>query len=237
MFPIRAKRKLAITPYATYILIAINVLVFVWELSLGTGLSGTFRDIALVPCQVGVDLNTILDSFRTMFLHASWVHLIGNMLFLLVFGPHLEQFMGQAWFVAFYLVAGQAANFAHTLSNLGQCAVPGIGGYVPVVGASGAVFGLLGGFLLLYPATRIQMMALFLRLPVGFVDVRAFVMLVYMFLFDFIDALTSLGADTVTTRGVAVWAHVGGFAAGLLLAFLFTAFVRPLPTLDEGLED
>ena len=168
-----------------------------------------------------------------MFLHGSVVHLAGNMLFLLVFGPHLEQFMGRVWYALFYFVVGYAANAAHILTHLNQCSIPMMGGDVPVVGASGAVFGLLGAFLLLYPSTRIQMLVFFYRMPVGLVDVRAFMMLLLMFAVDLIDSIGSLGAPTVTTSGVAVWAHVGGFLTGAVFAFLFTAFVRPLPSLDE----
>jgi membrane associated rhomboid family serine protease len=237
MFPIRARRKLSITPTVTYVLIAINVLVFVWELTRGAGLGRTFHSIALIPCQAGFNLETLVDATRTIFLHGSWVHLIGNMLFLLVFGPHVEQFMGRKWYVAFFLITGYAANIAHTLTHLGQCAVPLAGGNLPVVGASGAVFGLMGGFLLLFPGTRIQMMIFFYRMPVGMVDVRAFMMLIYMFVIDLIDGLGKLGTPTAGTQGIAVWAHVGGFLVGALFVFFFTAFVKPLPTYDEYAED
>lgn len=233
MFPIRAQRKLHITPVVTYALIALNVLIFLWELSLGSGLGSAFRGLALIPCDAGLNLETLLDSTRTLFLHASWVHVIGNMLFLLVFGPHLEQFMGRLWFAGLYFVVGYAGNFAHWITHANQCTVPMLGGNVPVVGASGAVFGLLGAFMLLFPATRIQMMVFFLRMPVGLQDVPAFMMLLYMFAIDLIDGITSLGANTVTTSGVAVWAHVGGFLMGMAFAFFFTAFVKPLPPLER----
>jgi membrane associated rhomboid family serine protease len=234
MFPVKAQRKLTITPYVTYTLIGINVAFFIWELTLGANLSRTFREIALIPCQVGLNFDTLLNATRTLFLHATWVHLIGNMIFLIVFGPHLEQFFGRAWFAGFYFLAGYAANLAHLATQLNQCAVPFMGGDIPVVGASGAIFGLMGGFLLLFPATRVQMMVFFYRMPVGLVDVRAFLMLIYLFVVDLIDGIGSLGAETATTGGVAVWAHVGGFVAGLVFTFLFTAFIKPLPKYDEG---
>ncbi len=233
MLPIKAQRTLTITPVITYFLIGINVAVFVWELTLGTNLARTFQEIALVPCQVGFNLETLLDSTRTMFLHGSWMHLLGNMVFLIVFGPHLEQFLGRGWFMGFYFVAGYAANALHVLTQANQCALPLLGGNIPMVGASGAIYGLLGGFLLMFPSTRIQMLAFFYRFPIGLLDVRAFMMLVYLFVIDLIDGIGSLGADTVSTGGVAVWAHIGGFLTGLIFAFLFTAFVKPLPRLEE----
>lgn len=234
MLPVRAQRALTITPVITYLLMGINIVVFVWELTLSGNLSRTFQEIALVPCQASFNLETLLDSTRTMFLHGSWIHLLGNMVFLVVFGPHLEQFLGRRWFLGFYFTAGYAANALHVLTHANQCAIPMWGGNLPMIGASGAIYGLLGGFMLLFPSTRIQMVAFFYRFPIGLLDVRAFVMLLYMILVDLIDSIGSLGANTINTGGVAVWAHIGGFLAGLLFSFLFTAFVKPLPRLDDG---
>lgn len=232
MFPIKAQRKLTITPVVTYGLIAVNVLVFFWETAQGPYLATVFRDWALVPCQTGLTLETLLDATRTMFLHSNWIHLVGNMLVLLVFGPHLEQFMGRLPYLGFYFLGGYAASLAHVITTANQCAIPFLGGNIPTVGASGAIFAVLGGFLLLFPATRIQYMAFFYRLPVGFVNLRAFYILLYMVIVDLIDGLGRLGPETVTTGGVAVWAHVGGFVAGLVMAFFYTALVRPLPPLE-----
>jgi membrane associated rhomboid family serine protease len=238
VIPLRTLRKPQNTPYVTYALIALNVLVFGWELTLSTTeLNAQFGALALNPCKVSADpvsVETLLDSFRTMFLHGGWVHLIGNMLFLYIFGPNLEDYLGKARYVFFYLFAGFMAGMAHTLAV--TLANPDV--CVPVIGASGAIYGLMGGFLLLYPAARVRTVAFFMRVPIGTVDVQAFYMLIYFFFMDLINGVANLGVKTAETPGVAVWAHVGGFLAGFLLAFAFTIF-RPLPPVDpfEYLDD
>jgi membrane associated rhomboid family serine protease len=225
MFPIRTLRKTKSTPYVTYILIAINALVFAWELT-QPRLGDQFWALALVPCQASRSLftpETLLDSIRTMFLHGGWVHLLGNMMFLFVFGPNVEDYLGKARYVIFYFACGMAANLLHTAINWNVC--------VPSIGASGAIAGIMGGFLLLYPATRIQTVAFFFRIPVGITNVQAFYMLIYFFAMDLINGLASLGARTAQTSGVAFWAHIGGFIMGLALAFTFMLFRTP-PEVD-----
>ena len=140
MFPIKTLRKTQKIPYVTYTLIVINILVFLWELTLDQGeLYRTFYAMALVPCQMSSNffsVETILDSVRTMFLHGGWVHLIGNMVFLYLFGPHIEEYLGKARFALFYGIAGFAAGFLHAAINWNAC--------VPAIGASGAISGVLG---------------------------------------------------------------------------------------------
>ncbi len=229
MIPLRANRKLTITPYLTYTLVAINALVFIWELTLTPrALYDAYWGLALNPCQVTqqfFSLETLLDSLRTMFMHGGWIHLIGNMLFLVVFGPHLEAFFGRAGFAVFYLTTGFFAGLAHTLFNSTWC--------VPLIGASGAISGVLGAFIVLYPLTRIQSVLLFFRIPVAVRDIKAWYLLGYIFLLDLFAGVAGLAVDTaVTSAGVAVWAHVGGFTTGFLFAFFFTAFIKPLPPLE-----
>jgi membrane associated rhomboid family serine protease len=211
----------------TYLLLGLNVAVFLWQLTLSpVELGRAYYTMALVPCEVTgnfFSINTLLGSLRSMFLHGGWIHLIGNMVFLLIFGPHLEEFLGRAKYLVFYLLAGFAAGMLHTVFNWNVC--------IPSIGASGAIFGLLGGFFLLYPGTRIRSLVLFFRVPVGMVDVQAFYMLFTFFLFDLVNGLLSLGADNAATGGVAIWAHVGGFIAGLVMAFVATLF-KPPPPLD-----
>jgi len=223
MFPLQALKKRKSTAYITYGLIALNVAVFLWELTLmNRGVLGqTFYELALVPCRVRADffsLETVTDSVRTMFLHGGWLHLIGNMVFLRVFGPAVEDYLGKARYLVFYLLMGFAAGFAHTLFNT-NC--------IPTIGASGAISGVMGAFLLLYPATKVRTIAFFFRIPVGTVDVQAFYMLVYFFVLDLVNGIGSLGAANSETGGVAFWAHVGGFVAGLLLAFTAMLFNPP----------
>lgn len=225
MIPLRAKRNLTITPYVTYLLLGINALVFLWELTLTQPeLYNAFWTLAMNPCQVTQNffsLETLLDTLRSMFLHGGWAHLIGNMLFLVLFGPHMEEFFGRVWYLVFYLTVGFFAGFAHALFSSGWC--------VPAIGASGAISGILGAFIILYPITKIQTFTF----PFGFGEIKAFWLLGYMFILDLIAGIGMLSVETaVTSAGVAVWAHVGGFTTGAVFAFFYTAFVKPLPPLE-----
>jgi membrane associated rhomboid family serine protease len=147
--------------------------------------------------------------FTSMFLHGSWMHLIGNMWFLWIFGNNVEDSMGRLRFIVFYLVCGLAAAFAQILA--------GPSSPIPMVGASGAISGVMGAYLLLYPRVRV-----FAILPLGFffttIAVPAWVMLGYWFLIQFVSGLVSFGSDK---GGVAFWAHIGGFVAGVVLVKLF----------------
>lgn len=227
MFPLQALRKTRTTAYITYGIILINVLVFLWELTLVSRgqLGQTFMELALVPCAVRrspLSLDTFADSFRALFLHGGWLHLIGNMVFLRVFGPAVEDYMGKVRFLAFYLAAGVIAGFTHTLFTT-NC--------IPTIGASGAIFGVMGAFLLLYPGTRVRTVTLFFRIPVGISDMQAFYMLLYFFVIDLINGIGALGTASTPTSGVAFWAHVGGFLAGVVMAFGSMLF-RPPPDVD-----
>ncbi|MDX1993125.1 MAG: rhomboid family intramembrane serine protease [bacterium] len=226
MFPLHALRKTRSTPYVTYGLILINVVVFLWEMTLDQReLFQTFTQMALIPCQVRsnfLSADTFVNSLTSMFLHGGIVHLLGNMLFLRAFGPAVEDYLGKGRFLIFYLVAGFMAGFAHTIFN-GSC--------IPTIGASGAIAGVMGGFLLLYPGVKIRNVAFFLRIPVGTVNVQAFYMLLYFFVVDLFNGILSLSAASAETSGVAFWAHVGGFTVGLMMAFISMLF-RPAPEVD-----
>jgi len=203
------------------------VLVFFWELTLTQSeLGQQFFALAVVPCQMTRNFfstETVLDSVRSMFLHGGWVHLIGNMVFLYMFGPNVESYMGKVRYALFYFAAGFAASFLHAAINWNVC--------IPSIGASGAIYGVMGAFVLLYPATRVRTIAFFFRVPIGTVDVQAFYMLFYFFIVDLFNGVTALGVETTQTGGVAVWAHVGGFVMGLLLTFMFMIFREP-PEVD-----
>lgn len=225
MFPLKTLRKPEVTPWVTYGIILVNVLVFFWELT-QPNLGQQFFALAVVPCEMTRNLfspETVLDTVRSMFLHGGWVHLIGNMVFLFMFGPNVEAYMGRVRYLFFYFATGFAASFLHTAINWNVC--------IPSIGASGAIYGVMGAFVLLYPATRVRTVAFFFRVPVGTVDVQAFYMLFYFFVIDLVNGLGTLGAETTQTTGVAFWAHVGGFVMGLLLAFVFMLF-RPPPEVD-----
>jgi membrane associated rhomboid family serine protease len=222
MLPIKALKKTRSTPYVTYGLILANALVFAWELSLGSQLGAIFLSQAYNPCSASFSLDTLWDLTRTMFFHGGWLHIFGNMLFLWVFGPAVEDFLGGWRYLLFYLLVGYMASLTHGLiSNV--CG--------PTVGASGAIFGVMGAFLLLYPAARIRSLVLFFRIPIGVTNVQAFYMLLAFFAIDFFNGLASLGPFTVNTGSVALWAHIGGFLAGLLLTFTLLLF-NPAPDVD-----
>lgn len=208
MFPIRDHNPSGRTPYVTYALIAANIVIF---LSYWPAMSGNDRELiafwadwALVPGEVwsGRDLHTLLTS---MFLHGGWLHLAGNMLFLWIFGDNMEDAFGHVGFLVFYLVCGVAADGLQIVANPWSM--------VPVVGASGAIAGVLGGYLLLYPKARIDIVVII------FVFFKTFAVPAWIVLSVWL-ALQFWGGLTEPAGGgdVAYWAHAGGFVAGLILA-------------------
>jgi len=144
-----------------------------------------------------------------MFLHGGWLHLIGNMWFLWIFGDNIEDRLGHLRYLVFYLVCGLGAGLAHTLFNLSSA--------IPTIGASGAVAGVLGGYLLLYPHARVLTL-----LPWFFaLELPAYVVLALWFVIQLFSGTASLGARDASAGGVAWWAHIGGFLLGLALVKLF----------------
>lgn len=230
MFPLSDDNPHFITPYATYAIIALNVLawIFVQGMGMEPQLSASVCTLGMVPgellqtlaagsrFQIGPNLYCVLTdqphwltAFTHMFLHGGWLHIIGNMWFLWIFGNNVEDSMGHARFVAFYLLCGLAAAAAQVLSD------PASG--VPMVGASGAIGGVMGAYVLLYPRVKVKML-LFLGIFITTFTVPAFWMLGYWFAAQLIGGIGSIGAHA---GGVAFWAHVGGFLAGAVLIYLF----------------
>jgi membrane associated rhomboid family serine protease len=217
MIPIRDDAPRVTTPLVTYFLVALNVVVFLFEWLLDT----RSRDIllyqfGLVPALVeralhgtGVPIAAaIVPMFTSMFLHASWWHIIANMWALLIFGDNVEDHVGHFRYLTLYLVSGIAAAVLHVLFNHGS--------QIPTVGASGAIAGVMGAYFLLFPSARV------LTFVFIFVWLPAWVVLGYWFLAQFLaGAASSIGGSAV--GGVAVWAHVGGFIAGITLIKLFPA--------------
>jgi len=205
MFPIRDHNPSGQAPYVTFALIAINVLVFLWYF---TSLSEwdtqrLFLAWGLVPARLmsGEGLETVVTS---MFLHAGWMHLGGNMLFLWIFGDNLEEEMGHLGFLIFYLACGAAAGLAQAL--------PDPGALTPMVGASGAIAGVMGGYLLLFPKARVDVLFIFI------IFFRIFAIPAWIVLGIWLALQIFSGVATPTDAGgVAYWAHVGGFVAGLVL--------------------
>ena len=171
-----------------------------------------------MACVVDNDRINILTPLLSIFLHGGWGHIIGNSLYLWVFGKNVEASMGAPRFLAFYLVCGLAAAATHIAINATSA--------IPTVGASGAISGVLGGYLLLYPRVRIRMYFP----PIFFFSIPAVFVLLFWFGEQLLAGLPQLSQmDPSVTGGVAVWAHVGGFLAGLVLIRLFAKPVAPRP--------
>lgn len=203
MFPIRDHNPSETTPYVTTGLIFINIVIFLLTAPWGGGMEAMWQDGALYAVAVtnGSHLHGLLTH---MFLHAGIMHLGGNMLFLWIFGDNLEDQMGHFGFALFYLACGLAAAGAQILSG------PNSG--VPMVGASGAIAGVMGGYLLLFPRARVDVLAIIVVLIKVF-TLPAWVMLGLWFAFQLFGGFSAQGSE----GGVAYWAHAGGFIAGLLL--------------------
>ncbi len=223
MIPINTTQPPRTKGYVTYGLIVLNALVFLWQLTLSQSqLYNTYFSLALVPCQIGAAPvgETLLDAFRSMFLHGSWAHLIGNMTFLWIYGRNIEDYLGHRKFLVLYLVTGFIAAFAQTLVSSNSC--------IPMIGASGAISGVLGAFVIFYPGVRIRIMIIFFRFFPRFYNVPSLVVLGFWFVLQLFSGVASLGIDTAG-GGVAFFAHIGGFVAGLISAFIYTMFNPPPP--------
>lgn len=230
MFPIRDDNPHFLTPYATYTIIGLNVAAWIFVQGLGsnTALAQSICTLGLIPgellstvpagtrlplgpgiaCVLG-DGPTWHTTISSMFLHGGWFHLIGNMWFLWIFGNNVEDSMGSVRFLFFYLLSGLAAAALQIATNPDST--------VPMVGASGAIGGVMGAYILLYPRVHVHMLVFFGFFITTFA-VPAFVMLGYWLLVQLISGFGSLGAQG---GGVAFWAHVGGFVAGALLVLVF----------------
>jgi membrane associated rhomboid family serine protease len=216
----------SIVPWTNIGLIVLNFLVFFYELAVGaTGgddaLSSFVQNFGLVPCEytahcaipAGTPVPLWITLFTSMFMHGGWAHILGNMVYLYVFGNHVERSMGHLRYLAFYLLCGLGAN-ALEIATATDSSVPGLG-------ASGAIAGILGGYLVLYPTSRIGAL-----IPLGFLvfpaRIYAWVFIAFWFGLQLFSGLASLGTDAAAQGGVAYWAHVGGFITGVLLIRPFT---------------
>ena len=197
-------------PYVSYALIGINVLIFIFQVTMPIGQQQAFVvDYGAIPNELtqGQDMYTLLTS---MFLHGGWMHLIGNMLFLWVFADNIEAIIGSVNFLAFYLLGGLAASVVHVLFNLGSP--------IPAVGASGAISAVLGAYLMMFPKSKVKVFVAYIfrsfYMPalyfLGFWGVQQFVN-------GFITIIPR--ESTTHTSGVAWWAHIGGFIFGIVLGY------------------
>lgn len=210
MFPIRDHNPSNTTPVVTYALILANVLVFLVSndtLRSPASIAAIYFDYAMIPALISAGEN--YASFVTsMFLHASIMHLAGNMLFLWIFGDNLEDQLGHVPFALFYLAVGVGAGLAQYLNEPGSL--------IPTIGASGAIAGVMGGYLLFFPKARVDIL-LFLVVFVRIFPVPAWILLGVWFA---IQLFSGFSID-VGQGGVAYWAHAGGFVLGLILALPF----------------
>src|SRR5678816_447217 len=212
MIPLRDVIPSRTTPYITISLVVINALVFLYQLSLGGDINNFVFTYGLVPADF-----SWINVLTSMFLHGGFLHVAGNMLYLWIFGDNVEDRMGHGRFLAFYLLCGAAAAIGQTLT------VPV--SMVPMVGASGAIAGVMGAYFILYPRSRIvTLFPLFIVFPI--VEVPAIFFLGIWFVMQLLSGVGSIAAATAgePSGGVAFWAHVAGFAAGVIGVF---AFRRP----------
>lgn len=231
MFPYHDENATQRTPYVTLLLIALNVLAWVLVQGAGTTepLARSVCELGLIPGELtaavppgtrfpmGEGLVCLTDPgrqvtnvFTSMFMHGSWMHLLGNMWFLWLFGNNIEDSMTRPRFLAFYLLSGIGAALAQVLADPSS--------NVPMVGASGAISGVMGAYLVLFPRVRV-----FTLVPLGVfitsIALPAWMMLIYWAALQFFGGITSIVAEQ--TGGVAFWAHLGGFVAGVALVKLF----------------
>jgi membrane associated rhomboid family serine protease len=218
MIPIRDDTPRFSKPFVTYFIIALNTVVFLFELSVGgqshRALNSLMNHFGVVPLHferalTGASSVSLPGSFlpllTSMFLHASWLHLIGNMWFLWIFGDNIEDYLGHFTYLLFYLVSGFAAAVAHILLNAGS--------NVPSVGASGAIAGVMGAYFVLYPRARVLMWFP----PIFFFHLPAWLVLGYWFFMQFLSGAATSIVETSESGGSAFWAHVGGFVTGMVL--------------------
>ena len=203
-----------ITPIVTYVLIVINVLVFFLELNGGEAF---IQRWAFVPSRFLADpVGDFATLFTAMFMHAGWAHLLGNMLYLWIFGDNVEDRLGHALFFVFYILCGLAATFAQLAISLGST--------VANVGASGAIAGVLGAYLIMFPGKRVSVL-----MGRAVVPMSALVVIGFWILIQIFSQISVFTAGSQGEGGVAYMAHIGGFVAGVILTYLLGRGRRALP--------
>jgi membrane associated rhomboid family serine protease len=227
MIPIRDKNPSGTFPYVTIGIIVINVLIFLYELSLGSGLGEFIMKFGVVPLKVSYysqasDLtvtNTFFPFISSMFLHGGFIHLIGNMWFLWIFGDNIEDKLGHFKFIAFYFLCGIIASSVHVFFNSQS--------NVPCIGASGAIAGVLGAYMVTFPRARVvTIVPIFVFIQI--MELPAIVVLGFWFVIQFFSGVASITAST-SGAGVAWWAHIGGFAAGVIILYIVRIFSARKP--------
>jgi hypothetical protein len=229
MIPIRDALRSKTFPVVNYLIIGLNIFAFFWQLLQGPHLEEAFFLYGIVPIRysdpdVGAHFNSFqqwLPFLTSMFLHGGFLHILGNMWFLHIFGDNIEDRLGHFRYLIFYLLSGLAAGLIHLLTNWDS--------KIPTIGASGAISGVMGAYLILHPRARIMTL-----IPIffffQFIEIPAFIFLGYWLLLQ----LVSAGFTPKGVGGVAWWAHIGGFVAGLIMVKVFD--VLPRMGLGKGLQ-
>src|SRR6266480_5542783 len=215
LIPLRDENPTRNTPYLNYALVAANALIFIYELTLSPKAQAVLAaTYGTVPSRFvhalsghGNFESAVLPLFTSMFLHNGPAHLLGNMLFLWIFGDNVEDFFGHFGYFFFYVACGVGAGLLHVLFNLHS--------NVPALGASGAISGVMGSYILLYPRAKVLTLVFIFPLPVP-----AVIFLGLWYVMQFLSGINALGVGA--SGGVAWWAHIGGF----LLGMLFTGMLR-----------
>jgi hypothetical protein len=213
MIPLRDKIPSRTIPFINYLLIAANVGAFLFELSLGKFNNGFILRFGVVPAlwvggtgKLIISFWNVIPLFTAMFLHGGWMHLLGNMLFLYIFGDNVEDMFGHFRYLIFYFLAGLAAAFTQIYFSHGSEA--------PMIGASGAIAGVLGAYVVMFPTARVTtLIPIFIFIKI--VELPAYVFLGLWFILQVFSGVLSLGIGG-DAGGVAWWAHIGGFAIGIV---------------------
>lgn len=211
MIPLKDEIKSYSKPIITYIILSINIIVYLYEFVLGNNKESFIYQFGTIPYDLfnpaGID--SYLTVFTSMFVHANFMHLLGNMLFLWVFADNVEDRLGHIIFIFFYLICGIGAVFLHSITTPAS--------KIPMVGASGAISGIMGAYIIFFPRARILSL-----IPLGFFLRIAYLPSVFFigiwFFYQFVLGFASMG---VRGGGVAYFAHIGGFIIGLLFALPF----------------
>ena len=199
-------------PIFSYSLIAVNILIFIYQFSLGTNVDPFVYEYAAIPDEIsrGEDYFTL---FTSMFLHGGWMHLIGNMVFLWIFADNIEATIGSALFIVFYILGGLAGAAAHIVTDLHS--------QIPTIGASGAISAVMGAYLVMFPKSKIKVIAVFFVFWMPAV--------IFLVLWFGQQALSGIGELSATTDegGTAWWAHIGGFVFGVICGLYFRRYKKP----------
>jgi membrane associated rhomboid family serine protease len=219
MFPLRDTIPSRSFPIITVVIICLNLLIFFYEFTLGAKAETLISSLGMIPASfanfLSVDISSwpplILTLFSSVFLHGSWFHVISNMWYLWIFGDNIEDRTGHLRFLLFYLLCGLLAGIAHIVMNpLSE---------IPTIGASGAVAGIMGAYIVLFPRSKITTL-IFLVIFIQIVRIPAIIFLGFWFLLQLLSGTFSLGI-VEQSGGVAWWAHIGGFFTGMIFVFLF----------------